>query len=308
MKRLASEEIQFKLKKIRKVVIIIFFIIIACCLVGLFLLYGPYSGFRDWFITTAMSTMNHKYLATWFYDDETIANCLTENSTQDTLLSTDPDLIEIVDYSEQETIYENEYERQVLEKDENNNDYKIIEIEGDNYSGYLAVIYDSSRVRIAASKYLGTSGQYLWAISEETEALVAINAGGFADETDDNTGGTPTGSVISQGDLLWDSTYTGIGGLIGLNQDGKLILGKYTSEQAEILGIRDGISLGPFLIVNGIETEISGNGGQGRSPRTAIGQRKDGIILFLVLDGDRTVRPRSNNKRSARDYGKLWGI
>ena len=27
----------------------------------------------------------------------------------------------------------------------------------------------------------------------------------------------------------------------------------------------------------------------GGSPRTAIGQRKDGIFLFLVLDGDRTL-------------------
>lgn len=27
----------------------------------------------------------------------------------------------------------------------------------------------------------------------------------------------------------------------------------------------------------------------GLSPRTAIGQRKDGIFLFLVLDGDRTL-------------------
>jgi exopolysaccharide biosynthesis protein len=43
------------------------------------------------------------------------------------------------------------------------------------------------------------------------------------------------------------------------------------------------------LIVNGEKTKISGNGGGGLAPRTAIGQRKDGIILFLVLDGNRTL-------------------
>ncbi len=41
-----------------------------------FLLYGPYSGFREWLITTAMTTMRHQYFATWFYDDETIQEVL----------------------------------------------------------------------------------------------------------------------------------------------------------------------------------------------------------------------------------------
>ena len=48
------------------------------------------------------------------------------------------------------------------------------------------------------------------------------------------------------------------------------------------------MSFGPYLIVDGVCAEISGIAG-GLSPRTAIGQRKDGIFLFLVLDGDRTL-------------------
>ena len=54
------------------------------------------------------------------------------------------------------------------------------------------------------------------------------------------------------------------------------------------MGIRAGVSFGPYLIVNGVSADISGIAG-GLSPRTAIGQRKDGIFLFLVLDGDRTL-------------------
>ena len=38
----------------------------------LILFYGPISTFRDWWITTAMTTMSHKYLAEWFFDEETI--------------------------------------------------------------------------------------------------------------------------------------------------------------------------------------------------------------------------------------------
>ena len=48
------------------------------CVSILFLLYGPWSGFRDWYITTAMTTMNHKYLAKWFYSDEMIKKVLSE--------------------------------------------------------------------------------------------------------------------------------------------------------------------------------------------------------------------------------------
>jgi exopolysaccharide biosynthesis protein len=42
----------------------------------LFLLYGPISAFREWLVTTAMTTMTHQYFATWFYDDETIEHIL----------------------------------------------------------------------------------------------------------------------------------------------------------------------------------------------------------------------------------------
>ena len=35
-------------------------------ILDLFLLYGPYKGFREWLVTTAMTTMTHQYFATWF--------------------------------------------------------------------------------------------------------------------------------------------------------------------------------------------------------------------------------------------------
>lgn len=47
----------------------------------------------------------------------------------------------------------------------------------------------------------------------------------------------------------------------------------------------EGISFGPALIVNGEKMITRGDGGWGVGPRTAIGQRKDGTVLFLVIDG-----------------------
>ena len=40
-----------------------------------------------------------------------------------------------------------------------------------------------------------------------------------------------------------------------------------------------------MIIVNGKRSFVKGNGGWGIAPRSAIGQRKDGIVLFLVING-----------------------
>ena len=58
-----------------------------------------------------------------------------------------------------------------------------------------------------------------------------------------------------------------------------------TCDEAMKSGIRDAIQYGPFLIVNGKSSYVKGNGGWGVAPRSAIAQRKDGIVLFLVIDG-----------------------
>lgn len=271
----------------------ILLVVLILALIGimslLFLLYGPWSGFRDWLITTAMSSMRHQYLATWFYDDKTIQECLNKNKVVEVSGVTDENTIEIVDYDKkEEVVYANEYERQILEKDENNNDYKIIKIDGGNdYEGYMAVIYDPSRIEVATSSYIGRSGEYLTDISKKNNALVAINGGGFIDENNKGSGAIPIGITMSKGKLL--SNSGGTFGLIGFNNENKLLLGKITSTQAKQRGIRDCVSFGPYLILNGEKSQIYGNGGWGKAPRTAIGQRADGIVLFLVLDGNRTL-------------------
>ena len=60
----------------KKILFVLIILAIIGTSVGGFLLYGPWSGFRDWLITTAMTTMTHQYFATWFYDDETIQEVL----------------------------------------------------------------------------------------------------------------------------------------------------------------------------------------------------------------------------------------
>ena len=282
-----------KTTKVKKVLLVLVILAIIGVSSGGLLLYGPYSGFRDWLITTAMTTMTHQYFATWFYDDETIEASLAKNKVEEVNEITNTNTI-VINNTVEETVYENEYERAVLEKDPNNDDYKIIEISGKGYSGYLAVIYDPSRIKTVYTKKLGTSGQYLKQMAKDNDALIAINGGGFEDPNFNSNGADPLGITFSGGKLITSKTWNGSGGLIGFTEDNKLVLGKMTVKQAQEMKVRDGVTFGPFLIINGKKSTILGNGGWGTAPRTAIGQRKDGIVLFLVIDGRTVTKPGAN--------------
>ena len=274
----------------KKVLMVLIILAIIGTSTGGFLLYGPYAGFREWLITTAMTTMTHQYFATWFYDDDTIQDALNKNKVQETDEITDTDTI-VINQTETKVEYANEYERAVLEKDPENEDYKIIEIEGKGYSGYLAIVYDPSKISTVYTKKLGTSGQYLTQMAKDNNALIAINGGGFDDPNYNSNGANPLGITISNGKVVTSKSYKGSGGLIGFTEDDKLVLGKMTVKQAQEMKIRDAVTFGPFLIVNGKSSEVLGNGGWGTAPRTAIGQRKDGIVLFLVIDGRTVTKP-----------------
>lgn len=282
---------------IKRIIITILIFIFLGAGGGIFLLYGPISTFRDWWITTAMTTMTHQYLATIFYGPETIKEVLQRNTVEEIEEETNTDLIVAVNDSSNSVMpnvveYKNEYERQILEKDPENDDYKIIQIKGKGYSGYMAVIYDPSKIEVATSKSIGKTGEYLTKIAQDNNAQIAINAGGFYDEGYSSNGANPLGLTIQHGKTITSNKYAmATGGLIGFTQDNKLYLGRVSATKAKQLQIRDGVTFGPYLIVNGEPAEIKGNGGWGIAPRTAIGQRKDGIVLFLVLDGRLVSRP-----------------
>ena len=78
-------------------------------------------------------------------------------------------------------------------------------------------------------------------------------------------------------------------GVIGFNNDNILVLYKNKNAQELLnLGVRDCVTSIPFLIVNGVASFTKGNGGYGYAARTAIGQRKDGVTLILVVDSNET--------------------
>ena len=270
--------------KTKKILIIIISFIFLGLSTFLFLLYGPYNGFRNWLITTAMTTMNHQYLATFFYSDDTINKVLEQNKIIES--SSNTDLSKINTNSISTSIYKNEYEKEILEH-EPEEKYKMIEVSGKTYSGYLVAIYDPAKVKLVTSKNLGSKGEYLTDMAKRENDVVAINGGGFVDDTTLNSGGEPDGILIKDGKILNSKHYSKSGGVIGLTKDHKLYLGKVSANEAIQAGVRDAVEFGPFLIVNGEASKVVGNGGYGLHPRTVIAQRQDGVILFLVIDGRR---------------------
>jgi len=270
--------------KVAYILLSVFLFFVA---VGLFLLYGPWAGFRDFWITTAMTTMNHQYLATWIYSDETINKVLEKNRVIENKETINTDLIEIYDNQTVSTTYKDKYDRQVLEH-EPGAIYKYFKVEGYNFDAHMAVIYDASKIKVTYTKYLGYNGQYLVDMAKENNAVVAINGGGFVDINGLSNGGEPRGILIKDGQIVqsWrNGDYNG--GVIGFTNDNKLYLASVSAQEAINAGVRDAVEFGPFLIVNGNASLIRGNGGYGIHPRTAIGQRKDGVVLFLVVDGRR---------------------
>ena len=175
--------------------------------------------------------------------------------------------------------------------DENNKDNRLGGIEvhdvsGGTYNGKMLVIKDPTRVFVGVpSSYgEGASGLSLSKMIEKYGAVGGTNAGGFVDPNGSGTGGIPEGIVISEGELLWgdqDSIYS----LAGLDGNGLLYVGRMTGARALELGIKYAVSYGPALIINGEPCNSKRSLGGGINPRTAIGQRQDGAILLLVVNG-----------------------
>ena len=240
--------------------------IVAEAALLLFLLYGPIAFFRELIITSAMTTLSHQYYATTLYSDETIQEVLDKNKVIDSTLTTDTGNIDTPQVRE--------------------NEIHVKAITGSGYKGFVMEITDPSWVRLGIPQNFGTKGQKIPRLIEDYNAVAGINAGGFGDANGWGNGGRAIGLVMVDGVLI-QAPERNVGhiNVVGFNKDDVLVLGKYDKDELESLNLRDACEFTPFLIINGEPTVIKGNGGWGVAPRTAIGQRKDGSVVFVVIDG-----------------------
>lgn len=156
----------------------------------------------------------------------------------------------------------------------------ISEITGTGYKGLIMLIDDPSRVFLGVTSYPNVEGLRIKPMLQKYDAIAGINASGFSDHNGTGTGGHVVGLSCSQGEY-WGE-YVNYYGSVVLTENDRLAVGNISVWNN--YNIRDGIQFGPVLIADG-KKQISGSAGYGIQPRTAIGQREDGVIVFLVIDG-----------------------
>ncbi|SET18948.1 phosphodiester glycosidase family protein [Paenibacillus sp. NFR01] len=162
---------------------------------------------------------------------------------------------------------------------------KVEKVRGTGYEGYLMTVSDPTKVRLGLTSVMG-KGEKVSSMVKRTGAIAGVNGGGFADPNWKGNGFKPIGLVISQGKVC----YNGLGGkdstqIVGLDKQGKMIAGNYTLKELSDLGVQEAVSFQPRIIVNGKGLIKNAADGWGIAPRTAMGQREDGALLFLVIDG-----------------------
>lgn len=171
---------------------------------------------------------------------------------------------------------------------------RIEDYAGKTFNAHIMLIQDPSRVYLGLSSYDGFStskpGKRLNVAIEDEGASAAINAGAF---NDDGTAGSQVGSVPAgltiHGGQVVSNQYNGMvpeKGFCGITNENKLVVAEsMTESQAMEMGIRDGCEFGPVLIVNGVPNQQVYSGNSGYNPRTVVGQRADGVIIFICADG-----------------------
>ena len=261
---------------------ILVFLMDICVIAGLYVI--NMEEFKTFWIPSAMTTMTHKYLAYTLYDEKTVNRIMSENYIEQSTEEVNLDDIVVNNADLFSKRYTNKYDKEIFTKTPGNDVYKLIRINESKFKGWLTVIYDPSDVELAVSSKLGRAGQSVNTLVRNNEGLVGINGGGFEDLDGWGNGSIPYGAIIKNGELVWEHSG-GSGALIGFNKDHKMYL-TYKSPQEVIAdGMMDAVDFGPFLIVNGNVSKIHGDGGWGTAPRTVIAQRKDGVVLFLIIDG-----------------------
>ena len=246
---------------------------------------GPSAHLRDQFVPSVMESSAGGVLARMILSDEEIDAIMNSNTTHEFEEITDTALVNAMAAEQNRVDAEADV---VNELDPDGDGIEVHDISGPMYHGKMLVIYDPSRVMVATIDDYNHNGAGLTLkeLIDKYDGVAGVNGGQYEDTNGMGIGGWPEGIVISEGELRMGvpgGTYD----VYGLTNDNVLVVGRMTAQHAMDIGVRDAVSFGPALIVNGVPANYSGSGG-GLNPRTAIGQREDGAILLLVIEGRKT--------------------
>lgn len=246
----------------------IFFLLILIFILGclFIILKGPSKVAGDLLTVSCLETSALKFIPKIFLSDKEISDVKERNAVINSGEITD-------------TSFEFENETLDLSKIE------IIDIKGSTFKGKLMIVNNPARIKIATIPVYGSElkGKKVEDFVKDENAIAGINGGGFSDLNGLGLGGMPLGLVIKDSKII-NGTPARTDTLVGFDKNNKLIVGKMTGQAALDMNMRDAIAFEPIFIVNGKPQKVSGYG-SGVNPRTVIGQRKDGAVLLLVIDG-----------------------
>ena len=233
---------------------------------------GPSPTFSNLIVSTFMETRRGVRLIHMFLSDEDIEAMLSKNQ---------------IYYTEEITV---DAEDEFIIPESQKDDIEIIDVSGATFNGKLMIVRDPSRMALGVNTLMGSENAMGFLVQDYVlaeGAVAGINAGGFDDPNGMGDGSIPYGVVIKDGELVAGTMDQWVS-LIGFNEKHHLIVGNMTAADALEWGITDAVTFGPIMIVNGNTVPITGTGG-GLNPRTVIGQRSDGAVLLLVIDGRQTT-------------------
>ena len=270
---------------IRRFFLLVFTVIIlavaALCLVLNLVFNGPSPAARKILTMSLTEASATKWVPGLFMDEETVAEIRKNVDAELPDEVTDTSQVVIQTGSMASTDEWADYPDGIYVED----------IQGKTYNAHIMIIRDPSQVYMATSTSGSFSrnvpGKRITEVIETEGAIAAVNAGAFFDNgtAGPEVGSTPEGLVIAGGQVRWNSGKAPEEGFVGFDENNIMIVAKtMTAEDAMKLKIRDGCCFGPVLIMNG-EVNTAAYSVSGWNPRTAIGQRADGAVIFVCIDG-----------------------
>ena len=229
----------------------------------LVIFYGPFQSLKSVTVGTIL-TSRHPQVLEFFLSQERI-NDITK-------LYNHTIIVEPVIHTKESIIIDDK------------NGLRIEDIQGKYFKGKVMLVNNPSQVKVAVTKELGTAGQRLSEMVLDNQAIAGINGGGFYDPNAQGNGAFPDGITVQDGRIVHNNTADAQVNIIGFDNEDRLILKNMNTSQVYANNIQNAVTFHPNLIMDN-KPHIQGDGGWGIAPRTGIGQKADGTVILVVIDG-----------------------
>lgn len=250
--------------------------VVAAGALGIVLLRtGPFEATRRFVIGSTMTSYRHQYIAKLLFSQPEIDAVMNSGKTDNT---------------------NNTPSESTIKPKGTHDDSITRSTIGDGLSGQVLEIANPLRVHVDYTKYIGERGEKVSVMAKRNNAVAAINGGGFySGASTTGSGDTPSYFVFSKGQLAWTADGLNLNSkldkdsnVIALTATGELLVGRYSVNDLKAKNVTEAVQMGGYepLVQGGKSQYKDGDdAGKGMQPRTAIGQKPDGTIVMVVLDG-----------------------